>query len=146
MKSKLTIFLATLFLSVCTLSGNAQTSLPKGKAQLIEFTNATAQFTVPAGKTWYLYNILTDFETDVKDDKGDYYVYFIRVFIKSLNGEVKTDLKTYKMGPQLGGEGTGYPIIFPENTSLELIQLYEREEEYKEYSGTAFISVIEVDN
>jgi hypothetical protein len=46
----------------------------------------------------------------------------------------------------LGGEGTGYPIIFPENTSIELIQLYERESEYEEYSGSAFISVIEVDN
>jgi hypothetical protein len=146
MKSKLTIFLATLFLSVFTLSGNAQTSLPKGKAQLIEFTNASAKFTVPAGKTWYLYSILTDFETDIKDDKGDHYVYFIRVYIKSLNGEVKTDYKTYKIGPKLGSEGTSYPIIFPENTSIELIQLYERESEYEEYSGSAFISVIEVDN
>jgi hypothetical protein len=153
MKSKLTIFLSTLILSVCTLSGNAQTSLPKGKAQLIEFTNATAQFTVPAGKTWYIYSILTDWSANtMKDDRGDYYSDDIRVFIKSLNGKVKTDYKTNKMGPQLGSRstspspGTGYPIILPENTSIQLIQLCGDEGKWKEYSGIALISVIEVDN
>ncbi|MEY3049191.1 MAG: hypothetical protein RL365_1529, partial [Bacteroidota bacterium] len=35
MKSKLTIFITTLLLSIWSLSGNAQVSIPKGKAQLI---------------------------------------------------------------------------------------------------------------
>jgi hypothetical protein len=56
------------------------------------------------------------------------------------------------MGPQLGSRstspspGTGYPIILPENTSIQLIQLCGDEGKWKEYSGIALISVIEVDN
>jgi hypothetical protein len=153
MKSKLTTFIAMLFFSVCSLSVKAQTTIPNGKAQLIEFTNATAQFTVPAGKTWYVYSILTDWSTNtVKDEAGYYSSDDIRVFIQSLNGQVKTDYKTNKMGPQLGSRstspspGTGYPIIFPENTSLKLIQLFGVEGKWKEYNGSAFISLIEVDN
>ncbi|MCX7728634.1 MAG: hypothetical protein N2203_04100 [Bacteroidia bacterium] len=60
MKLKLTIFIVTLFLSVWILSGNAQTTISKGKAQSIEFTNASAKFTVPDGKSWVIINVFSD--------------------------------------------------------------------------------------
>ena len=59
MKSKMTIFVVTLLLSTWSLTGNAQTTIPKGKAQIIEFNNSTAKFTVPAGKTWYIINLFS---------------------------------------------------------------------------------------
>jgi len=58
----LTILLFVLFLTTWTLTINAQTTIPKGKAKLIEFTNATAKFTVPEGKTWYIKNTFSDCE------------------------------------------------------------------------------------
>ena len=60
MKSKLTFFFVAIVLSVLALSVNAQTTIPKGKSQLIEFTNSTAKFAVPEGKTWYIYNVFCE--------------------------------------------------------------------------------------
>jgi hypothetical protein len=64
MKSKLTYLLATLFLCLWAVCANAQTTTPNGKAQLIEFTNATAKFTVPAGKTWVVNNVFSSSEIE----------------------------------------------------------------------------------
>lgn len=153
MKSKMNVFITALFLSVCSLYSSAQTTSLQGKAQLIEFTNANANFTVPAGKTWCIYGILTDWSTNtVQDEDGYYSSEDIRVFIQRLNGQVKTDYKTNKMGPQLGSRstspspGTGYPLFFPENTTIQLIQLCGYEGNWKEYNGSAYISLLEVDN
>jgi len=84
MKSKMTIFIVTLFLSVCSLSVNAQTTLPTGKAQLIEFTNATAKFIVPDGKTWVIYNVFSDYITNVTLSNERYEGEDIRIFLKVL--------------------------------------------------------------
>ena len=76
MKSKFSIFVATLFISVYALSVNAQTTLSKGKAQLIEFTNATAKFTVPVGNTWVVNNVFSYYDRGID----------LKVYIKSING------------------------------------------------------------
>ncbi len=129
MKSKLTIFLAALFLSVCTLSGNAQTSLPKGKAQLIEFTNATAKFTVPAGKTWYIMNIFSDCAANIKPstESAEYKQFEeVRVFIKNIDNYLLTDLSKNKLGPVVY-RGPNHeriqpmPIVLSENSTIEFI-------------------------
>lgn len=141
MKSKLTIFLATLFLSVCTLFGNAQTSMPKGKAQLIEFTNATAKFTVPAGKTWVVNNVFSNY-----DRNND-----IKVFVKSLNGAIMTDLYKQEFGTLLyhsrdPGYVIQYPILLPENTGFELIILSGDWDAQTICGKKAFLNYTEVDN
>ena len=64
MKSKLTNLFATLFLCLWAVCANAQITTPNGKAQLIEFTNATAKFTVPAGKTWVVNNVFSSSEIE----------------------------------------------------------------------------------
>ena len=158
MKSKLTIFLAALFLSVCTLSGNAQTSLPKGKAQLIEFTNATAQFTVPEGKSWFIYSVFSEYVVDgvVKFNeytKTNEYANSldIRIFIKDMNGTEKTNYIKNIYGTQLyrstdASTVIPYPIIFPEKTTFNLIILKGDLGSLKLYGGKAYISLLEVDN
>lgn len=153
MKSKMTFFIVTLFLSVCLLSGNAQTTIPKGKAQLIEFTNATANFTVPEGKTWVIYNTFSDYCTDMKtDDRGRLTASSIRIFIKSINDVTKTDLTKKIFGTELyrsrdAGKAIRMPIILPEKTKFELILVSGVTfKDYKLFSGIGFMSIIEIDN
>jgi hypothetical protein len=129
MKSKLTIFITTLLLSIWSLSGNAQVSIPKGKAQLIDFTNATAKFTVPAGKTWYIMNIFSDCATNIKPntqypDENDYEE--VRVFIKNIDNNLLTDFSKNKFGPVVY-RGPNHeriqpmPIVLSENSIIEFI-------------------------
>jgi len=153
MKSKFTAFIATLFLSVCIFSGNAQTTIPKGKAQLIEFTNSTAKFTVPAGKTWVIYNTFSDYCTDMKTDAdGALVAPSIRIFIKSINDVIKTDLTKKIYGTQLymsrdAGKTIGMPIVLSENTKFELILISgDAFKEFKLYGGSGYLSIIETDN
>lgn len=127
MKSKLTTFVAVLFLSIWTLSSNAQTTVPKGKAQIIEFTNSTAKFTVPAGKTWYIVNLFSDCSTNLSyDSQGNLNSDDIRIFIKSINGSIITDIANKKYGPVIY-RGPNHermqplPIILPENSTIELV-------------------------
>jgi len=60
MKLKLKNFFVAIVLTVLALSVNAQSTIPKGKSHLIEFTNSTAKFAVPEGKTWYIYNVFCE--------------------------------------------------------------------------------------
>lgn len=114
MKSKLTIFIAALFIivalfvSIFTLYTNSQSTAPKTKAKLIEFTNANSKFIVPSGKTWVINNV---FSSDI-----------YRVYIKSINGEILTDFNKLRR-PSLQLDADHFPIILPENTRFELIVL-----------------------
>ncbi|MFM7682837.1 MAG: hypothetical protein ACKO7P_08830, partial [Bacteroidota bacterium] len=42
---------------IISLNGVSQSNIPKGKVQLIEFTNLNSSFTVPEGKYWMIYNV-----------------------------------------------------------------------------------------
>ena len=158
MNLKMTVFIVTLFLIVCSLSGNAQTTIPKGKAQLIEFTNETAMFTVPEGKTWHVYSIFSDYvaggtvkydeyskENQLQGQKD------IRIFLKDLNGIEKTNYVKNIYGTQLFRSSNAstvipYPIIFPEKTSFNLIILKGDLGSLQLYGGNAYISLVETDN
>jgi hypothetical protein len=142
MKSKLTIFITTLLLSVWSLSVNSQTIVPKGKAQLIEFTNATAKFTVPAGKTWTVYGAFTSYNV------SDEYTYSI--FVKSINGTVLTDISKNLVGLLVyssnGLANINRPLYLPENTSFELIVTKRLQETRTPYDNKAYLNYIEIDN
>jgi hypothetical protein len=156
--SKWNNVIVALFLSLCSLSVTAQTAVPKGKAQLIEFTNATAKFTVPEGKTWMIYSIFSDYVTGGQVKLNDYTKKNelveeddIRIFIKDLNGVQKTDYLKNIYGTQLYRSSNAstvipYPIIFPEKTTMTLIVLKGDLGSLKEYDGKAYISLIEIDN
>jgi hypothetical protein len=134
MKSKTPLFIIALFLTL-TLSiskGFAQAGIPKGKAHLVEFTNETAKFKVPEGKTWYIYNVFCE----RKYNKGAE-VESTRILISSIN-----NIK-FKNGPSIFNQNVGQnlnaPLIFPEKTTFEL--------EISDPSGSkAVINYIEVDN
>ena len=97
-------------------------------AQLIQFNNSTAKFSVPNGKTWEITNV---FSAAVGPDAFGYNdgwaVYDeVRVFIKSINGDVLTDLSTWQLGPVIyrgpNHERThALPIILPGGTEFELL-------------------------
>ena len=95
--------LLILFLCVWSFPIKAQTAVPIGKAQLIEFTNATAKFTVPEGKTWIIYSIFSDYITGGTVDNRGYLIDTedVRIFIKKLNGVQKTNFVRNIYGPQL---------------------------------------------
>ncbi|MEY3048292.1 MAG: hypothetical protein RL365_330 [Bacteroidota bacterium] len=158
MKSKLTTFIAGLFLSVCSFSVKAQTTVTKGKAQLIEFTNETAKFTVPEGKTWHVYSIFSDYviggtvkyDEYLKENRLEGYK-DIRIFLKDLNGIEKTNYIKNIYGTQLFRSTNGstvipYPIIFPEKTTFNLIILKGDLGSLQLYGGKAYISIVETDN
>jgi len=158
MNLKMTVFIVTLFLSIFSVSGNAQTTIPKGKAQLIEFTNETGKFTVPEGKTWHMYSIFSDYVADgtVKYDeytKENQLVgeKDIRIFLKDLNGIEKTNYVKNIYGTQLfrslnSSTVIPYPLIFPERTSFNLIILKGNMGNLQLYGGKAYISLMETDN
>ena len=147
MKSKLTIFITTLLLSVCSLSINAQTTMLQGKAQLIEFTNATAKFTVPAGKTWTVYGAFTSY---IANDEDSY-----SIFVKSINGSVLTDFSKRLVGlPVYISKsisfsfqgGVNLPLYLPENTSFELIVTKRTQGTFTPHDNKAYLNYIESDN
>jgi|TARA_B110000305_G_C19071973_1_gene462084 hypothetical protein len=143
--------LLILFLCVWSFPIKAQTAVPKGKAQLIEFTNATAKFTVPEGKTWIIYSIFSDYITGGTVDNRGYLIDSedVRIFIKKLNGVQKTNFVRNIYGPQLyrtGGAEISYPIVFPEKTTFDLITLKGSAGSLKKYSGKSYLSLVESDN
>jgi hypothetical protein len=157
MKLKITVFIITLFLSVCSLSSIAQTAIPKGKVQLIEFNNATSKFTVPDGKTWIIYNIFSEYAVDgvVKISEHTNEKYFdyldVRIFLKELNGVEKTNYIKNIYGTQLyrstdAATVIPYPIIFPEKTTFNLIILKGDLGFLQLHGGAAYISLVETDN
>lgn len=98
-------------------------------ANLIEFKNSSANFTVPKGKTWEIVNVFSKSvgPGGVSFSASGYSKYDeVRIFIKSINGSVLTDLSNLELGPVIyrgpNHERTqALPIIFPEGTSFELL-------------------------
>lgn len=141
MKLTLTIFFAAFFLGVCNLSSYAQSITPKSKAQLIEFTNATAKFTVPPGKTWTVHNVFTSFPVDDNT---------YSITIKSINSILLTDISKNILGKLLFSSNNlanlNYPIVLPENTTIELIIMKRLGETRSLYDKSAFLNFTETEN
>ena len=147
--------MATMLLTFEAL--NAQNTIAKGDAKLLEFKNATAKFIVPEGKTWVIYSAFSDHLTDFKSTENGVSVEPIYIFIKSLNETVKTDLSKKLYGPVLffsvewnyTPKLMAFPIILPEKTSFELILvkgLVDQEGGPRPYIGTGYLSIVEMSN
>ena len=144
--------MATMLLTFEAL--NAQNTIAKGDAKLLEFKNATAKFIVPEGKTWVIYSAFSDYFTDYRlDEYGNNIQESIHIFIKSMNETIKTDLSKKLFGPSLFtsmeniSTHMGFPIILPEKTSFELILVkgfYFKD--LKPYLGTGYLSIVEMSN
>ena len=160
MKSKLSFLIVALFLSAFTSISSAQTSIPKGKAMITEFTNLSSKFTVPAGKTWYIVNIFSDCAANLvkSDDLKSLNYSEVRIFIKSINGSTLTDLTINKFGPVVY-RGPNHervhpmPIVLPENSIIEFVittgdwsSLDQTIKIIKNDKLNAFINIVEIDN
>tara|TARA_B110000003_G_scaffold274723_1_gene315393 strand:+ start:1000 stop:1731 length:732 start_codon:yes stop_codon:yes gene_type:complete len=128
-----------------------KTNLIADKAKLIEFSNASAKFVVPDGKTWIIHNVISDYVTNLrKDSYGTFFTDEIRIFIKSLNGVSKTNITRRIFGPLLhrttGFFGHRFPVVFPEKTTFELITFQGDLESLKKYNGKSYLSLVESSN
>jgi hypothetical protein len=148
------LFLTLVAFFCLGVTVNAQASFLKSKAQLIEFTNDSANFTVPEGKTWVIYSIFSD-HTVISPSKS-YLLIDIRIFLKNINGDEKTNYTKNIYGPLLywssatraGLTSVPYPIIFPEKTSFSLI-IFKGSgplDRMELHNGKAYISLIEIDD
>ena len=153
----LLLFLIVVIL-IHSFDGISQSNIPKGKVQLIEFTNLNSSFTVPEGKYWMIYSVFSDLSTEGNIKYNEYSKVnelenqkTIRVFLKEMNGVEKTNYSKNIYGPQLFRSTDNskiiiYPILLPEKTSFKLSVLKGDPGNLSEYNGTAYISFIEVDN
>lgn len=141
------IFALSLGLLLGT-SGSAQ----KRTSKLQQFNNFTAQFEVPAGTSWMIQSIYSDFAASVSDN-GDGTATFepVRIFIKTLNGDIKTDWEGNRFGPQVyQSDNTSatiqYPIMLPEETKFSLVIISGKPGAFRRHDGTAYISITEIKN
>ncbi len=148
MKSKIILFLSIIIFQFSVNKSAAQNF--NGKANIVEFTNATAKFTVPSGKTWVIQNILSDGFTNfkIKNKYDGEESCRVLVFIKTINGNVKTDLITEKYSKSLNNNNDYHPIYLPENTTIEFLISYDDfvSKKPKIYDGSATINYIEINN
>lgn len=148
MKSNLILLLSIIIFQFSVNKSVAQNF--NGKANIIEFTNTTAKFTVPSGKTWIIQNIFSDEYTNfkIKNNNNGLEHCRVLVFIKTINGIIKTDLITEKNSKRLNNNSEFHPIYLPENTSIEFIITYDdfMADKIKIYDGSATLNYIEITN
>jgi hypothetical protein len=125
-----------------------KTNLIADKAKLIEFSNASAKFVVPDGKTWIIHSVLYTYSTNIRKREGkDYYISSgVRIFFKSLNGVQKTNITRNIYGPRLDHDCL--PLVLPEKTTFELISLEGDDlgKDIKKFNGKAYLSLTEASN
>jgi hypothetical protein len=139
MKNNYLILICALLISSLSFTATSQVVIPKGKVLLLEFSNASAKFTVPEGKAWYVINV---FAAPGKTS--------INVFLKSINAKdlstsrlSSTNLFLFKSNEKVT---FSFPLAFPSNTTFELsivsFDLLSSDIDEK----TAYINIIEADN
>ena len=148
MKSK--ILFACVVLTILYLASSFvnQQSTPK----FIQFNNFSASFEVPVGKTWAINQIFSSFTSEANTNSDGTSSYpAIRIFIKTLNGDIKTDYQGNRFGPQVYQSNNtaatiSYPIILPEKTSFSLIILKGDPGNCSTFDGTGYMSYYELTN
>lgn len=148
MKPKIILFLSIIIFQLSANKSAAQNF--NGKANIVEFTNATGKFTVPSGKTWIIQNIFSDSYTNfkIKNKYGEDESCRVLVYIKNINGNVKTDFITEKYSKSINNNSEFNPIHLPENTTIEFIIAYNDfvGKKTKIYDSSATINYIEITN
>ncbi|MBI3134550.1 MAG: hypothetical protein HYZ14_07705 [Bacteroidetes bacterium] len=120
--------------------------------QFVQFNNFSASFEVPAGKTWVINQIFSSFTAEIKTNvDGTTSPVPVRIFIKTLNGDIKTDFEGMRFGPQVfQSDNTAatisYPIVLPEKTTFSLVILKGDPGKCSMFDGTGYMSYYEVTN
>jgi hypothetical protein len=140
--------LSVLFICILSSSTIAQ----KEEAKFQQFNNFTAQFEVPEGKTWVIQQIFSSFAAEVTTTtEGTSELSPVRIFIKTLNGDIKTDWQGNRFGPQVFQSNNtaaviSYPITLPEKTKFSLVIVTGDPGSFKKFDGSAYISYKELTN
>lgn len=135
----------TLYRTISTLENQAS----QGQSKLIQLSNQSAKFTVAAGKTVVLNQLLADYTSIVSTDSlGNTVAREVHVFLKGMNGERLTNLAQNQYGPQLFSsqhpEHTiQLPIILEENTQIEILVLEGPLTDLQPFAGKVLISYTE---
>jgi hypothetical protein len=148
MKHRLFFTSFALVALVLLMSTSSQQKTP----QFVQFNNFSASFEVPLGKTWVINQIFSSFTSEVKTNvDGTTSPVPVRVFIKTLNGDIKTDHEGNRFGPQVfQSDNTAatisYPIVLPEKTTFSLVILKGNPGSCSPFDGTGYMSYYEVTN
>lgn len=124
----------------------------KKEGKLVEFNNFTANFEVPAGKTWVIESIFSNSIGElISNPDGTTSSTPVRIFIKTINGNIKTDWQGNRFGPQVFQSNNkagvvSYPITLPEGTKFSLVIVSGDPGKCKEFNGSGFMSLFEVTN
>ena len=140
--------IGTLLVSLLCFTSFSQ----KDEAKFQQFNNFTAQFEVPVGKTWVIQQIFSSFTTQIITAvDGTSEANPVRIFIKTLNGDIKTDWEGNRFGPQVfQSDNTAavinYPITLPEKTKFSLVIVQGNPGNLKSFDGSGYISYTELTN
>jgi hypothetical protein len=127
-------------------------SSQKKEAKFLEFNNFTATFEVPEGKTWVIESIFSNSVGElITNSDGTTSTSPVRIFIKAMNGNIKTDWQGNRFGPQVfqsnnKAGATSFPLTLPAGTKFSLIMLSGDPGSCKEFNGSGFMSLYEVTN
>lgn len=140
-----------LFLLLIVLATIPATAQVKTN-HLKQFNNFSADFEVPKGQTWVIEQIFSSFSADViTETNGQTTLVPIRIFIKTFNGDIKTDWQGNRFGPQVFQSNNtsatvAYPITLPEGTKISFVIVKGDPGNCKAFDGSAYISYTEIKN
>ena len=144
-KEELATKVNKLYRTISSLENQAS----QGKTKLVQLSNQSAKFTVAAGKTVVLNQLISDYTSSVTiDSLGNTVAREVHVFLKGMNGERLTNLAQNQYGPQLFSsqhpENTiHFPIILEENTQIEILVLEGPLTDLQPFAGKVLISYTE---
>ena len=122
------------------------------KAKFVQFNNFSADFEVPQGKTWEIQSIFSNAVGNVKTGvDGSIETPAVRIFIKTINGDIKTDWQGNRFGPQVYQSNNtsatvAFPITFPEGTKFGLVMISGDPGKCEAFNGSGFMTLYEVTN
>jgi len=138
----------SLILTLISFSASCQEKV----AKLVQFNNFTANFEVPAGKTWVIQDIFSNFTPSVETGiDGNAKIKPVRIYIKTLNGDIKTDWQGNRFGPQVfqstnTSATISFPLVFPEGTKFSLVIIQGDPGSCEAYNGSGYLSFFEIKN
>lgn len=134
---------------LCLLAFSGSVMAQPKEAKFLQFNNFSADFEVPEGKTWMIQSIFSSSVGElIENIDGTSTVIPVRIFIKTLNGDIKTDYQGNRFGPQVfQSDNTSatiaYPITLPEGTKFSLVIVTGDPGSCKAFNGTGFITLME---
>lgn len=148
MKTKILSIITICFFVIAFNNSYSQ----EQSANFKQFNNFTSTFEVPSGKTWIVQQIFSSYTAEVvTNPDGSSSIVPVRIFIKTLNGDIKTDWQGNRFGPQVFQSNNTsatiqYPITLPAGTKFSLVIVKGDPGKCTAFDGSGYISFYEVTN